>query len=77
MSGPELRIKRVSARISGVVLCMNAGIGRTRLSGIERGTIAVTAEEAARIESVLDQLIRARGEANKLAISMGWPTVTV
>jgi hypothetical protein len=44
MSGPELRAKRVSAGISGAVFCLKAGIGRTLLSGIERGTSAVTPE---------------------------------
>jgi transcriptional regulator with XRE-family HTH domain len=74
MKGSELRIKRVSARIPGAVLCLKAGLGRSRLSGIERGTISMAPAEAARIATALNELTYAKRKADEVAISLGWPT---
>jgi transcriptional regulator with XRE-family HTH domain len=74
MKGSELRVKRVSAGISGAILCLKAGLGRTRLSGIERGTISMGPAEAARIEAALDELTHAKRKADEVAMSLGWPT---
>jgi hypothetical protein len=77
VTGSEIRAKRVAAGISGVILCVKADIGRTRLSGIERETILASPDEAARIETALEQLILAKQECNRLAASMGWPTAVI
>ncbi len=73
MVSSELRSKRVSAGISGAVLCLKAGIGRTRLSGIERQTIAATPEEVERIIVALEQLVLVKRKQDEIAASMGWP----
>ena len=74
MKGSELRVRRVSAGISGAILCLKAGLGRTRLSGIERGTIFMGPAEAARIEAALGELTHAKRKADEVAMSLGWPT---
>lgn len=74
MKGSELRVKRVSGGISGAILCLKAGLGRTRLSGIERGTIFMRPVEAARIEAALNELTHAKRKADEVAMSLGWPT---
>lgn len=70
----ELKAKRVAAGISGSVLCLKAGISRSRLSLIERGYTQPAPEEAVRISSALDQLIQAKFVIDQVAASMGWPT---
>jgi transcriptional regulator with XRE-family HTH domain len=74
MKGSELRVKRVSAGISGAILCFKAGLGRSRLSGIERGIISMAPAEAARIETALNELTHAKRKADEVAMSLGWPT---
>ena len=73
MKGSELRVKRVAAGISGAILCLKAGLGRTRLSGIERGIISMGPAEAARIEAALDELTHAKRKADEVAMSLDWP----
>jgi hypothetical protein len=67
MKGSEPRVKRVSAGVSGAILCLKAGVGRTRLSGIERGTISMAPAEADRIEEALNELINAKKKADEVA----------
>lgn len=74
MNGSELRVKRVSAGISGTTLYLKAGLGCARLSGIERGTISVPLAEVARVEAALDELTHAKRKADEVAMSLGWPS---
>jgi hypothetical protein len=74
MKGSELRVKRVSAGILGAILCLKAGLGLTRFSGIERGTVPVGPAEAARIEAALEELAHAKRKADEVAMSLGWPS---
>ena len=76
-TGQQIRSTRVLARISGAVLCSRAGIGRGRLSAIERGYITVSGEELARIEAVLDELIQARRKVAEVAAECGWPMAAI
>ena len=74
VAGQQIRTKRVLAGISGAVLCSRAGIGRGRLSAIERGYISISAEQLARIEAALDQLVAAKKRIDELARELGWPS---
>jgi transcriptional regulator with XRE-family HTH domain len=69
----ELKFRRVAAGISGSVLCTKADIFRSRLSLIERGFVSPGAEEMARINAALEQLIDAKSVIDRVAASMGWP----
>jgi predicted transcriptional regulator len=69
----DLKVKRLTAGISGSVLCAKAKISRSRLSLIERGYICPDAEEVSRIGTALDQLIQAKSVIDQVAASMGWP----
>jgi transcriptional regulator with XRE-family HTH domain len=71
--GERLRTTRVTARISGAVLCKRAGIGRTRLSEIERGHVVPSPETLERIETALADLIRTKRKLAALAVQEGWP----
>lgn len=70
----NLKLRRLTAGISGSVLCAKAEISRSRLSLIERGYVRPGAEEAARIEDALQQLIETKSVIDRVATSMGWPT---
>jgi predicted transcriptional regulator len=69
----DLKLKRLTAGISGSVLCAKAKISRSRLSLIERGYICPDAGEASRINTALEQLIQAKAVMDQVAASMGWP----
>ena len=73
MTGSKLRAKRIGAGISGALVCVKAGIGRSRLSEIERGYIDATADEIALIENALGELVQARQKLNEVAMANGWP----
>jgi transcriptional regulator with XRE-family HTH domain len=70
----ELKLKRLTAGISGSVLCAKAGISRSRLSLIERGFVSPGPEEAGRIDEALRHLIETKSVIDHVAASMGWPT---
>lgn len=72
-SGEQLRAKRVQTRISGAVLCKAAGIGRSKLSEIERGLVTPSSELLNRLEAVLADLIRTQRKMAALAEEEGWP----
>lgn len=74
MVGSGLRTKRAAAGIAGIVLCRKAGISRGYLSEIERGTATATPDEITRLNTVLDDLIRAKFEIQKAAAAAGWPS---
>lgn len=73
MSSERLRTTRVSARISGAILCKRAGIGRTKLSDIERGHVVPSAAILRRIETALADLIRTKRKLAVIAAREGWP----
>jgi hypothetical protein len=77
MTGAQLRNKRVTKRIPGDILCVKLGLTRAKLSGIERGHIQLKAEEAQRIDSALDELIRARKAMAATAAKFGWPATAL
>jgi predicted transcriptional regulator len=70
----DLKLKRVTAGISGSILCAKASLSRSRLSLIERGHVNPTPEELQRINAALDQLIEAKLVIEQVAASVGWPT---
>ena len=69
----KLKAKRAAAGIAGNVLCKKFGIARSRLSDIERGFVTASPEELARMDAVLDELIRAKSVIEKTAAALGWP----
>lgn len=73
MTGEILRSKRTQAGIPGSVLSIKAGVGRTHLSDIERGYVVPAAEELARIERALTELIHAKLRLRAVAAEAGWP----
>jgi hypothetical protein len=70
MVGKTLRAKRIGAAISG---CLKAGIGRSRLSDIERGHVQPSEQEIARLHAAVDELLRARQRVEAVAAEVGWP----
>jgi transcriptional regulator with XRE-family HTH domain len=72
--GSDLRVKRIAAGIAGSLVCIKAGIARSRLSDIERGYVTPSTEELARIATALDDLIEAKSFLDRVAASVGWPT---
>ena len=75
MTGTDLGVRRMGAGISGAVLCLKAGIGRTRLSHIERGYVIPGPDEVSRIECALEELVKVRLKLHELAVASGWPGV--
>jgi transcriptional regulator with XRE-family HTH domain len=69
----DLKVRRLASGISGAVLCAKIGLSRSRLSLIERGYVSPAAEELARINTALDQLIQAKSVIEQVATSIGWP----
>ena len=69
--GVQLRAKRVEVGISGAVLCMRAGIGRGRLSDIERGHVVPSDETLKRVNTALNELIFAKQRLVALAAKKG------
>ena len=73
MNTRDLRYKRVSHGISGRLLCVKAGIDRSRLSDIERQYVEPSDHELQRIERALVALIQAKERVEKVAAEVGWP----
>jgi hypothetical protein len=73
MGGQEIRVRRVTARIPGRLLCLRARLDRGRLSDIERGYVQPSSDEMARLCVALEELIEARGKVAKCAVECGWP----
>ena len=73
MTGEQIRIKRVVARIPGDLICKHAGVSRGRLSCIERGLVSARVDELARLERALDELTTARRKVAERAAEVGWP----
>jgi predicted transcriptional regulator len=73
MSGIELRNKRQQIGIPGYILCRKAGIGRSRLSDIERGYVQPSQGEIDKINRALEELTRAKKQLEATAAECGWP----
>ena len=73
MSGTEFGKRRVASGIAGRLVSGRAGIERSRLSDIERGYVRPRPDELNRLERALNELIKAKGEVEKVAAEMGWP----
>jgi hypothetical protein len=73
MSAKELKAKRVNAGISGHLVCLKTGIGRSRLSDIERGYVTATEKESEVIQKAIEELIEAREKVTRVATEVGWP----
>jgi predicted transcriptional regulator len=73
MTIKELRSKRIAAEIPATLLAARAGVNRSRLSGIERGYIQPIDEEMTRLQSSLEDLLRAKAVIQRAAASVGWP----
>jgi transcriptional regulator with XRE-family HTH domain len=73
MNGREIRLKRVTARVSGRLLCQRASLDRGRLSDIERGYVEPSPDELRRLAKALNQLVEARQQVAQFAGQCGWP----
>jgi transcriptional regulator with XRE-family HTH domain len=73
-SGTELRDKRHAAGIAGSLVCVKAGIARSRLSDIEREYVVASLQEITRIMAALDELSRAKRKIAAVAAEEGWPS---
>ena len=74
ITGQTIKSKRIQAGIAGHILCRKVGAyPRSRLSVVENQVIPVSPEELARIDAVLDDLIRAKGVLQQTAAALGWP----
>ena len=56
------------------MLCVKAGLSRSRLSLIESGYVIPAPEELERVNVALEQLIRAKALIDQVAASVGWPS---
>jgi transcriptional regulator with XRE-family HTH domain len=74
MSGELLKNRRRAAGISGAILCLKVGIGRSSLCKIERGYIKPAHLELQRLFEALDELVIVPREVRKIEQRMGWPT---
>jgi transcriptional regulator with XRE-family HTH domain len=68
-----IKAKRTAAGIVGRLLCKRLGIARSRLSDIECGYVKPSADELARMDALLDELIEAKSILRRTAASLGWP----
>ena len=73
MGSIDIKQRRLVARIPGRLLCAKAGVDRSHFSDIERGYVRPSAEELARIEQALAELIEARQRVAQVAEEVGWP----
>jgi transcriptional regulator with XRE-family HTH domain len=76
ITGATLKSKRIAAGIAGHILCKKLTIARSRLSDIERDYVTASPEDLARINTALDDLIRAKTAIQKTAAEFGWPVAT-
>jgi predicted transcriptional regulator len=73
MNGIDLRNRRQHIGIAGHLVCRRAGIGRSRLSDIERGYVQPSQAEVDRIGRALEELARAKEKLEATAAECGWP----
>lgn len=73
MTPQELRSKRMALALPGLVVCARAGIGRSRLSDIERGLVVPRPDELTRLSQAIESLATAQARMRKVAAEVGWP----
>jgi transcriptional regulator with XRE-family HTH domain len=73
MNGFELRTRRVLGHLPGYLICLKAGITRSRLSDIENGYVQPSGAEVARISAAVEELIAIRKRVDDFAAENGWP----
>lgn len=69
----DIRSKRIQAGITGAVLCKKVVMHRSRLSDIERGHVAASADELSQLDTALNELIEAKKRVCLAAQEAGWP----
>jgi transcriptional regulator with XRE-family HTH domain len=73
LAATELKQKRLTAGLPGRLVCVRAGVDRSRLSDIERGYLRPSTAELMRINRAIDELIEAKRKVAKAAAEYGWP----
>jgi transcriptional regulator with XRE-family HTH domain len=73
VTGKHLRNLRQQAGLAGYMVCRRSGIGRSRLSDLERGYAEPNESEIDRIENAIKELVEARERVVELAVRVGWP----
>ena len=73
MVGIELRRERERVGLAGYLVCRESGVGRSRLSDIEREYVEPSPSEVDRIQSAIEKLTRAKKRVAEVAKEVGWP----
>jgi transcriptional regulator with XRE-family HTH domain len=73
MVGIEIKRQRQKAGISGHLVCRQSGLGRSRLSDIEREYVDPSPAEVERIRSAIEKLVHAKERVAQVAKEVGWP----
>ena len=73
MNGKALRDLRIHAGLPGYLICQRSGLGRSRLSDIERGYVEPSNSETERIKDAIKNLVEAKERVNRVAVKVGWP----
>jgi hypothetical protein len=71
LTGSDVRIQRVTAGLSGHLVCLRSGITRTRLSAIERGHVIPPDVELRCISNAIADIVAGRARLAKLAAEAG------
>ena len=77
MIASEVRQRRLEMGIPGHLVCAKAGVGRSRLSDIERGYVHPSDGELDRIGRALEELISVKRKLSAVASELGWPPETL
>jgi transcriptional regulator with XRE-family HTH domain len=77
MTGYILRQRRISAGISGSLLCARTGIDRSRLSHIERQSVKPSITQMEQLARALEELIEAKRKVTAAAKEYGWPVAAL
>ena len=73
MSGNDLGLLRKDAGLPGHLVCIESGVGRSRLSDIERGYVHASPAEVQRIQAAIKRLAQAKSKVARVATRVGWP----
>lgn len=72
MTNEEIRKRRIDAGLAGWMVCLDAGISRSRLCGIEKGAAKASGDELARIAASIERLGDAKERVKRFAASCGF-----